>query len=195
MSKIKVNIQIRIKDFQLNGIRLKVYGTGKVERYVTKVNGFYPKIGWQEIKGYSHNGYRATELNKKRYLMHRIIYKAFNPNWDITDHKKIIDHKDRDILNNHIQNLRIATSSENTCNSVTNVNKGCGYAFNNVRKTWHWRYIIRKHGKCHCHTRQIPTLLGYDAFQEVKSAHPFPADFIEAGIKLRQAVHGDFACS
>ncbi len=62
-------------------------------------------------------GYKTISLsnnnNKKNFLVHRLVYDTFN---NITDLTKVIDHIDRNKLNNHIENLREVTQTENYYN-------------------------------------------------------------------------------
>ena len=64
-------------------------------------------------KGYS---YVSLYKNKKRknFLLHRLIFKSHNLNEMINN--KCIDHVDRDINNNSLNNLRVCSMSENCCN-------------------------------------------------------------------------------
>jgi len=64
-------------------------------------------------KGYS---YVSLYKNKKRknFLLHRLIFKSYNPDEMINN--KCVDHVDRDINNNNLNNLRICSYSENNCN-------------------------------------------------------------------------------
>jgi hypothetical protein len=73
------------------------------------------------------DGYYRITINKKTYKTHRIIYKLFNPKWDIYDNttNNLIDHIDRNKQNNDINNLRIADSQLNSNNVI-----GKGYYFN-----------------------------------------------------------------
>ena len=48
---------------------------------------------------------------KKKYLLHRLIWSWHNGPTDIE-----IDHRDNDVLNNRIENLREATGSQNKAN-------------------------------------------------------------------------------
>lgn len=73
-------------------------------------------------------GYRRIMMGKKHYKMHRLIWIMFYG--DIPDNI-IIDHIDRDIQNNKIQNLRLATKSENNRNRVAN-----GVTYDASRKKW-----------------------------------------------------------
>ena len=58
-------------------------------------------------------GYRRVMLGKKHYKMHRLIWIMFNG--DISD-GLLVDHIDRNISNNKIENLRLLTKSMNTRN-------------------------------------------------------------------------------
>lgn len=63
-------------------------------------------------------GYYTVTLSNngdvKKYLLHRLIYNNFLGKLEPED---IIDHIDNDRLNNSLENLRIATRSENSINS------------------------------------------------------------------------------
>ena len=89
-------------------------------------------------------GYRANMIKGKSYLAHRLIYQMFNEQWDITDTSQdnSVDHRDNDPSNNNIDNLRVATSSQQQHN--------CGKYKNNTSGTtgvvWHKRdekWVVR----------------------------------------------------
>ena len=68
------------------------------------------------IKEYDNgNGYRCVTLNKKKYLVHRIVALQFLHN-DDPEHKTVIDHINHDRSDNRLSNLRWCTSSENSIN-------------------------------------------------------------------------------
>jgi len=64
--------------------------------------------------------YRYIYVDGKQYPLHRLIRQ-----WHFGDvaHTMHVDHADRDSLNNRIENLRMATPTENTRNRVTPVGK------------------------------------------------------------------------
>jgi len=67
-------------------------------------------------KGYLVVG--CMKDNKRyNYLYHRIVYKIFNESFDFNNRKLIIDHKDRNRLNNSISNLKLVTKKQNCQNT------------------------------------------------------------------------------
>ena len=78
------------------------------------------------------NGYINIYINKKLYLLHRVIYKYFNEEWDITDtsNNNLIDHIDINPINNRIENLRRVTQSQNNRNK--NKKKNCSSQYRGV---------------------------------------------------------------
>ena len=83
------------------------------------------------MKGSKVNGYRFVTLRrdngtKKNSLIHRVIAETFLEN---PEEKPIVSHKDRNILNNHVENLEWSTYKENMNsveikNSIKNGKKG-----------------------------------------------------------------------
>ena len=85
--------------------------------------------------------YIRIRINKKLYLLHRLIYKYHNEEWDITDisHNNLIDHININSLDNRIENLRIVTGSQNTRNQNKKENcssKYIGVSWNKQRNKW-----------------------------------------------------------
>ena len=65
-------------EIELNGVKLRVYEDGKIER-------FFKTTKWQEMKGnIANNGYCQININNKMIRKHRIIAMAFL-GLDITD--------------------------------------------------------------------------------------------------------------
>ena len=59
------------------------------------------------------DGYRRLRIHHKDKNLHRLIAEAFIPN---PDNKPLVDHINRDRLDNRVENLRWVTYSENCKN-------------------------------------------------------------------------------
>ena len=83
----------------------------------------------------NNKGYIVFAINKKRYYLHRIIYKYHIEEWDITDTSRDnqIDHININPLDNRIENLRIVNHSQNNRNR--NKFKNCSSQYKGV--SWH----------------------------------------------------------
>ena len=102
---------------ELNGTRIK-YEDGKLLKWrETKTKPSY----WWELKGNINKGtgYMVVGINNKTFKFHRVVYLVHNKKWEIHDtcRDNSIDHIDRDKLNNNIENLRVATHSQNMRNT------------------------------------------------------------------------------
>tara|TARA_R110002072_G_scaffold285975_2_gene450927 strand:+ start:343 stop:852 length:510 start_codon:yes stop_codon:yes gene_type:complete len=100
------------------------------------------KISLRLDKNTEYKSYRFG-LNKKNYILSRVVYKAHNPDWDITDSSENnqIDHININSLDNRIENLRVLTSQQNKWNTSAKGYYKCKY-------TNKWRAEIRVSGKC-----------------------------------------------
>jgi hypothetical protein len=96
----------------------------------------------------SEDGYRRVRVDGKHFYVHRLV-------WFILTGKEIpddlfIDHIDGDRLNNHIENLRLATSLENQYNKYRQTNGTSSY-----KGVWYdavkncWKASIRLRDKRH----------------------------------------------
>lgn len=78
--------------------------------------------------GKNRDGYHYVSLYKngkeKKHYIHRLVGLAFIRN---TDGKEMVDHVDRDRTNNHVQNLRWATASQQQTNRGKPENNTSGY--------------------------------------------------------------------
>jgi hypothetical protein len=84
----------------------------------------------------NNNGYNMVRCNNTMVYRHRIIFYAFNPDFDIYN-KNILDHIDNNRINNALNNLRIVTVQENSHNQLT-----CkGYSYDKNEKKYK-SYII-----------------------------------------------------
>lgn len=117
-------------------------------------------------------GYLVVTLNRRQYLVHRIIYAMHRGHLP-----KMIDHIDCNPLNNKIENLRAATNSQNKCNTLLSVSNKSGVKGvcwdKSINK---WKAGIKTNGK------QIH--LGY--FLDLNDAGKA---YAEAATKI----HGEFA--
>lgn len=101
-------------------IKIKDY-----ENYTINEEGIIINIKGKELKPYIHpTGYKIVDLYKdgkrKHFKLHILLAQTFIPN---PNNYKIIDHIDRNKLNNNLDNLRWVTSSENNLNK--NIKGGC----------------------------------------------------------------------
>ncbi len=94
----------------IDKINLRVYPNGKILRS----NKTSKK--WSVVKGsLNTNGYLYLNINKKNYLIHRIVAHAYL-HLDLLS-KKDVDHRDQNPLNNAIWNLRVVSHQENLWNN------------------------------------------------------------------------------
>lgn len=88
-------------------------------------------------------GYSKTSIDKKQYFTHRLIFLmhyGFLP--------KIVDHKDKNPLNNKIENLRAADRFENCQNAKTPVTNKSGIkGVNWHKKLQKWNVQLNVNGK------------------------------------------------
>lgn len=118
------------------------------------------------------DGYYGVTLNKKPYLVHRIIFGIIHGYLP-----KIVDHKDHDRKNNLISNLREADYNKNIHNSRLSRNNSTGVK--GVRET--------KNGRFECRvaingvTHQVGTFSSLlEAQEKIK--------------EYRQKLHKEFTC-
>ena len=124
-------------------MKFKVNTSGEIYKLTSK--------GWMRKKTYlSHKGYELTTVKKKHIRVHRFIYKAFFPEWDMNNKKLQIDHINRIRNDNRIVNLRVATNAENSQN--TNCK---GYCWDSTNQCFIAR--VEPNGKSfskRCHTEE-----------------------------------------
>jgi len=104
---------------------IRCYRDGRVERWFKKV--------WKIVENTDNHskGYNYIGINKKNIMRHRLIAFCFLGLENIVGKSggnDLIDHKDRNKLNNAVYNLRITTHQGN------GQNKNCkGYYFHKSR--------------------------------------------------------------
>ena len=144
-----------------------------------KTNQVINKNTGKCIKNTLDKGYNRISLfkngKKKSFQLHRLIFQAHNPSIDIIGSD--IDHINQNKLDNNINNLRIATRSENQCNSkVYKNNKSTGIKNIYKNKSNIFTVVITKDEKNHS-----------KRFKTLEEA------IIHRDLKLTE-IHGEFAC-
>ena len=148
--------------YKFNLITNEVYGLKCQEYLINTLN----TDGYYMIR-LMINGKRPT------IRLHRLVYQCNNPNEDINLFH--IDHIDNNRTNNNIENLRVATHSENKCNTQTQQNNTSGYK--NIRKIGNsYRVTIAKNKKVY-----------------IKSFTNLADAILHRDMKLIE-MHGKFAC-
>lgn len=117
-------------------------------------------------------GYLVVKINAQRFQLHRIIYL-----WHKNNLPSIVDHKNGNPLDNKIDNLRPANSSENAWNSSKSKSNTSGY------KGVFWHTKMKKWTSSICiHNK----LIWLGSFKTPELAH-------EAYKKAALELHGEFA--
>jgi hypothetical protein len=100
-----------------------------------KINGPMKKIG-KRAGGFTTNGYRTVGVSGVKLYEHRIIWQMF---YGPIDDGVTIDHKNHNTIDNRIDNLRLATQSEQNYNTKLRVNNTSGVrgvSFDKRRDKW-----------------------------------------------------------
>jgi len=119
---------------------------------------------WFKIKpslNFSKKGYKkyTIYINKKSYLLSRIIYKVYNKDWNIYDNSKsnFIDHINTNSIDNRIENLRIVTNQQN--------------CFNRNAKGYCWMERLKKYQSQICIDGKIKYLGLFDKEEDAHIAY------------------------
>lgn len=113
----------------------------------TKLHVFHPS---NNGKGYAVVAVYVKGVRKTR-TVHRIVWETFN---GMIPAGLVIDHKDRNRMNNELDNLRLCTTQENNLYQERNEFGKLYYAKYNMKKrdniAQYQRelYYFRQHGKC-----------------------------------------------
>jgi hypothetical protein len=146
--------------FYKNDVYTKTGRLTKVKKG-TKAGGIHPY------------GYVKMRVDDKKYMAHRLIWKMFNKDFETGT----LDHINNNRSDNRIENLRIATHSENTRNAVLRKDNTSGVkGVNWNKRDMRWTASIRVNGK--------RKALGN--FKDLALA----TEFVQLA---RDMVHGDFA--
>ena len=116
---------------ELNGRLIKLDDDGElyywyhISRCGEMKNPYWRKSNQTIVTYKRGEQYKRVQVGSRKFLVHRFIYFIHNQEWDIWDSSKanLIDHIDRNTLNNNIENLRVVTNQQNCWNKGTsNVN-------------------------------------------------------------------------
>lgn len=134
-----------------------------------------PRQGIRHRKRLGHvesNGYRRLMIEGDRFLAHRLAWFYVHRQWPDKD----LDHKNLERDDNRIENLRVATDSQNHANTRAKVSKSGlkGAHWNGARN--YWQSYIRVNGRS--------KFLG--RFDNPQAAH-------EAYAAAAISIHGEFA--
>ena len=150
-------------ELELFNVRVK-YENDLLWRWVDRRGGrTLKKPYWKVVKlTPNKDGNSNIRLGGKLYMYHRVVYKVFNPEWDITNvsRENEVDHicgtRPKD---NRIENLRILSHQQNKCN---NLHFAKGYYFNKPMNKYQAQIQVNKKQK----------YLGlYDTAEEAREAY------------------------
>ena len=147
----------------MNWNKIFIYNDGTLEKIHSK----------RKVGSINSDSYIQVEYNNTTYMMHRIIYEMHYGEIPIGLQ---IDHFDRNPLNNKIENLRLATQSQNRTNSGAPSNSSTG--IKGVHKTPSGKYQAR---------------LGIDGIKLYIGLFDNKEEADEAVTFVRRKLHGEFA--
>lgn len=128
--------------------------------------------GWVDSRGYIQVRY-----NNKYYRLARLIWMYHFG--EIQD-DMVVDHKDGNKLNNNIDNLRLATYSQSTCNTVSKENST---GFRGVRKCYNkFSAYIRDPA-----TKKRLYLGSYNSAEEASEAYQAAAESLHGDFSLKES--------
>lgn len=90
-------------------------------------------------------GYKQLRVGDKCYLQHRVVWFMHHGYWP-----EVIDHIDKNKLNNRIENLRECTQRQNSLNqsgSRRSTSKYKGVSWDKVNKKWLAQIMVHRRGK------------------------------------------------
>jgi hypothetical protein len=116
------------------------------------------------------NGYERIKILRRSYLKHRLIF-LYHHGY-LPEFPKVVDHIDGNILNNHIENLRESTKSQNRWNSKVQHNtisgiKGVYW----VKKTGKWKAAIEINKKRYYLGEFLDKMEAAKVVQEFREKH------------------------
>ena len=98
------------------------------------------------MKLWKRKGYLSIRLDEKYYTFHRLLAIAFIPN---PENKLLIDHINRNRLDNRLENLRWATRKENNQNKSIQSNNKLGIQHIRKHNKGGFQFRIKRNGIIH----------------------------------------------
>ena len=132
---IKLNVEVFRSIDGYNNYAISTFGKVKNTKTGKILKGFDNGHGYLQIDLYEN-------AIRKNCYVHRLVANAFLDN---PDDKECVDHRNNDKTNNHLTNLRWATTKENAMNQIiskNNKSKVKGICFNKKIKKWHAQIMI-----------------------------------------------------
>lgn len=103
------------------------------------------------------NGYRLLKLLGKTYRLHRVVWMLHNG--PIPDGMEV-DHIDRNVENNRIENLRLATKSQNAFNRANKAGKALPKGIVYIARDNIYQARVMKQGeRYHYHSKDLDKCL------------------------------------
>jgi len=124
--------------------------------------------------------YYVSIKSKKKFKIHRLLAKYFKPN-EFQEHLQV-DHIDRNPLNNSLDNLRMVTSQQNSCNRSKKQN--CSSKYKGVsfdKRTKNWRVYINFNGKSFYlgrYNSELDAAISYNQFLDEHNLIFYPKNII-----------------
>jgi len=149
--EMQKNVKAIVRKYENNLIKLNLEVWKSIDSYDHYVVSSFGKVKNTKtgriLKGRNVCGYLQVVLCedgvRKNCYVHRLVANAFLDN---PDDKECVDHRNNDKINNHLTNLRWATTKENAMNQIiskNNKSKVKGICFNNKKvKKWHAQVMI-----------------------------------------------------
>lgn len=159
-------------DFEVDGVKLSSiieYCDGKIFWKVSTVK--WIPIG-AEVGSVGNHGYREAKIFGKRYLVHRLIYALHHGIMP-----EVVDHIDRNPLNNKIDNLRASDKRLNAYNSgLASNNKSGVRGVSWCKKSNKWVVRFKLNGKY--------LFLGY--YKDLQTATKVRKEYEELHVKHKE---------
>lgn len=186
-----IKVKLRSSYCEYKGFKFLVYANGEVWKYSNWQKKWY-KLNLKP----TNSGYIKVHLvcDKQESIVnvHRLVYYAFNKDFDIDNPKIFVDHKDGNKRNNRISNLRLATCSENCQNRKKSNKSRTGVKnifphYDRQQDNWYWRICLIAKGKRY--QKRVKAGNG----RPPDNLPPVPEHIIEYRNKMLIQHHGEFA--